>query len=73
MPPPPLPRSEPEGRTSGSMLADTQRQCQSEFTRGLRNHEWAQVGWCVLLQLVGVLPCLRKEDRTAGSSGAPPM
>jgi len=33
-----------EAEERGGMLADTRRQCQSEFTRSLRNHEWAQVG-----------------------------
>ncbi|KAI7841821.1 hypothetical protein COHA_004350 [Chlorella ohadii] len=31
-----------EAEERGGMLADTRRQCQSEFTRSLRNHEWAQ-------------------------------
>lgn len=53
------------------MLADTRRQCQSEFTRSLRNHEWAQVGdramgavrWVIPQQpATGVHRCVPEQD-----------
>ena len=47
--------SEQEER-GGQMLSTTRRQCQSEFSRSLRSHEWAQVGgWA--RQGGGAAPC----------------
>lgn len=75
--PPFLPRSEAEER--GGMLADTRRQCQSEFTRSLRNHEWVQVGerameavrWVIPQQpATGVHLCVLEQDRPSAAMQA---